>query len=424
MTPRDTSSATATTDAERLRQRMRFLEDIEPFNGLSKLELERVARSIVERVAEPGEAVLVESGVPGTELYVVYEGTLELVHKEAVVALITRGEVFGHPSLLTGLPPEFTTRANSRATLYCIPKDAAFDLLSHPEGLMWLAGNQRERLIQATRAMRALPDVRNRPVTSLVRSAPLFCDSDTPIREAARMLSEAKRSAMLVRLRDGLGIVTDVDFRDKVVLLGISRDEPVTKIMTSPVHTIGAEVLAPEASIAMMASGVNHLPVLDAEGDVVGILSASNLMTLDSRSPFALRRSLQTSATQEDLVKAAADVPHLFVDLLEAHLDAPAVMRVLTVLSDAMTARLIELSVAAPRPAAGALRLACLRQLRAQRAHPGLRPGQRPGLRRHRRPRRRRVLPGDGRRGQRGPGGAAASPSTRTACWRATGSGA
>jgi CBS domain-containing protein len=347
MDPRDTLSATATADAERLRQRTRFLEDIEPFNGLSKLELERVARSVVERVAEPGEAVLVESGVPGTELYVVYEGTLELVHKEAVVALITRGEVFGHPSLLTGLPPEFTTRANSRAVLYCIPKDAAFDLLSHPEGLMWLAGNQRERLIQATRAMRALPDVRNRPVTSLVRSAPLFCDADTPIREAARMLSEAKRSAMLVRLRDGLGIVTDVDFRDKVVLLGVSRDEPVTKIMTFPVHTIGAEVLAPEASIAMMASGVNHLPVLDAEGDVVGILSASNLMTLDSRSPFALRRSLQTSATQEDLVKAAADVPHLFVDLLEAHLDAPAVMRVLTVLSDAMTARLIELSVAA-----------------------------------------------------------------------------
>ena len=184
MDPRDTPSATATADAERLRQRIRFLEDIEPFNGLSKLELERVARSIVERVAEPGEAVLVESGVPGTELYVVYEGTLELVHKEAVVALITRGEVFGHPSLLTGLPPEFTTRANSRAVLYCIPKDAAFDLLSHPEGLMWLAGNQRERLIQATRAMRALPDVRNRPVTSLVRSAPPVLRA--PTRPSAR----------------------------------------------------------------------------------------------------------------------------------------------------------------------------------------------------------------------------------------------
>ncbi len=56
---------------------------------------------------------------------------------------------------------------------------------------MWLAGNQRERLIQAARTMRALPDVRNRPVTSVVRSAPLFCEPDTPIREAARMLADA-----------------------------------------------------------------------------------------------------------------------------------------------------------------------------------------------------------------------------------------
>ena len=120
------------------------------------------------------------------------------------------------------------------------------------------------------------------------------------------------------------GIVTDVDFRDKVVLSGASRDAPVSSIMTTPVHTIGAQVLAPEASIAMMASGVNHLPVLDAEGAVIGILSASNLMTLDARSPFALRRSLQTAGSQDDMARHAADVPHLFVDLLDAHLDAPA----------------------------------------------------------------------------------------------------
>ena len=38
-------------------------------------------------------------------------------------------------------------------------------------------------------------------------------------------------------------------------------------------------------------------------------------------------------------------MPQLFVDLLDAHLDAPALTRILTVLSDAMTARLLELAV-------------------------------------------------------------------------------
>ncbi|HJW74472.1 MAG TPA: DUF294 nucleotidyltransferase-like domain-containing protein, partial [Thermoleophilia bacterium] len=42
---------------------------------------------------------------------------------------------------------------------------------------------------------------------------------------------------------------------------------------------------------------------------------------------------------------AAADTPRLFVDLVDAHLDAPALTRILTLLHDAMTSRLLELTV-------------------------------------------------------------------------------
>jgi len=77
---------------------------------------------------------------------------------------------------------------------------------------------------------------------------------------------------------------------------------------------------------------------------VVGVLSASNLMTLEARSPFALRRSIHSARTEKDLDDAAADMPKLFLDLLDAHLDAPSLTRVLTVLCDTMTTRLLELA--------------------------------------------------------------------------------
>jgi CBS domain-containing protein len=86
--------------------------------------------------------------------------------------------------------------------------------------------------------------------------------------------------------------------------------------------------------------------VLDADGKVLGILSASNLMTLEGRSPFALRRSLQWARDEEELVTLSADVPKLFLDLREAHLDAPSLTRVLSVLADSLTARLLELAIA------------------------------------------------------------------------------
>ena len=331
-------------ESVRLQERVRFISRLEPFEGLSQEELERVAEAITERILAVGEAVLVESGEPGRELYVVRDGTLELVHKDVVVAMIARGDVFGHPTLLTGLAPEFTTRARSESHLYCIPKDVALEILSRPEGVRFVARTLRDRLIQAARTMRALPDVRTRPVTSLLRSAPLFCDPDTTVRAAAELLMAEGRSALLVRSRDGLGIVTDVDLRDKVVVGGVSPDAPVSAIMTTPVKTLPADLLAPEASIEMMAAGVNHLPVVDAAGQVVGILSASNLMTLDARSPFALRRNLAGARNEDEVVAAAQDIPSLFVDLMGANLDAPAVSRVLTLLNDAITMRLLALA--------------------------------------------------------------------------------
>ena len=281
---------------------------------------------------------------PAPNSIVVKEGTLELVHNEVPIDVITAGEVFGHPTLLTGLPPEFTTRAREDSTLYCIPMDVALEILSRLEGVRFVARTLRERLTHAANHDQALPDVRTRPVTALLQGAPLFCGPDVTIREAADLMIAGGRSAILVQARGELGIVTDVDLRDKVVAPGGSGEAAVSSIMSVPVKTIGADVLAAEAAIAMMEAGVNHMPVVDSGGQVLGILSASSLMSLETLSPFALRRSLLSARTVDDLAAAAADVPKLFIDLIEAHLDAPAVTRILTLLSDAATTRLIELA--------------------------------------------------------------------------------
>ena len=339
---------TPAADPARIADRVRFLSRIPPFKDLPPEELQDVAAAVRERAVAAGEAILVEGGPPGEELYVVRLGALELMHKDAYVAVVTAGEVVGHPTLLTGLAPEFTTRAREDSMLYCLPREVAFEVLNRPSGLQWMAANARERLLQAAGTMRALPDVRVMPVTSVTRSKPLFCDPETTAREAAQIMIAEKRSAIIVRGPGGrgiAGIVTDVDLRDKVVVGGVSRHAPVTEIMSAPVHTIGAEVLAPEASIAMMTAGVNHLPVLDDEGQVVGVLSASNLMSLEARSPFALRREIMAARTEEEVITAAADVPQLFLDLMTANIDAPSMTRVFTVLHDTLTSRLLELVI-------------------------------------------------------------------------------
>ena len=325
-------------DPARAADRVRFFRVL-LFKDLPEDDLVRIASALRERAVPEGEAILVEGGPPGeASTWSVWAPSSSCTRTPMWPS--SPREIIGHPTLLTGLAPEFTVRAREDSLLYCIPRDEAVGLIGRPSGLQWMAANLRERLLQAAGTMRALPDVRALPVTSVTRSKPLFCDPETTAREAAQVMIAEKRSAILVRGPGGRGmqgIVTDVDLRNKVVVGHVSRHAPVTEIMSAPVHTIGAGVLAPEASIAMMAAGVNHLPVLDDDGEVVGILSASNLMSLEARSPFALRREIMAARSDEELIATAADVPKLFLDLMTAHLDAPSVTRVLTVLHDALT---------------------------------------------------------------------------------------
>ena len=46
--------------------------------------------------------------------------------------------------------------------------------------------------------------------------------------DTARLMAAEKRSALLVSTAEGLGIVTDLDLRDKVVGDGLSREAPVS----------------------------------------------------------------------------------------------------------------------------------------------------------------------------------------------------
>jgi len=328
-----------------LQERASFLARHEFFGALSRDELERIAASIVVRNAVAGEAVQVGGGAPGNDMFVVRDGSFDLLYKDVAVDILGSGWTFGHPSLLTGLSPEFTVRAREDSLLYCIPKDVVLDMLSRPDGVRFVARQLHDDLLKVALTMRSLPDIRSRPVTSLIRRAPVFCEPDTTVRDAAKLMRDENLSALLVRTRDGLGMVTDVDLRDRVVADAVSRDAPVSAVMTTPVKTVSAAATAPEASIEMMALGVNHLPVVDATGKVLGLLSASSLMSLDSHSPFALRRMILGAHTVDDVVDTAGDVPKLFVELLDAHLDAPALTRILTVFSDAMTTRLIDLGV-------------------------------------------------------------------------------
>jgi CBS domain-containing protein len=328
-----------------------FLGRFAPFDHLDEGMLAKVGAAAQEKHYRAGEDALVEDGELAAFLFVIHSGSMELIHQEEAIDVLEPGECFGHPSLLTGMAPAFTVRAHEDSSCLLIPRPLALDVLGRPEGASYVALTLRERLTRTGHTVHALPEVRTLKIASLISSPPVFCEPETPIREAATAMRDRHVSAVLVRTREGLGIVTDTDLRERVVAGDVSAGAPIGEIVTTPVLTTPSYRLAVEASIQMMNAGVHHLPVVDELQNVLGVVSAADLMNLETLSPFGIRRALARAETEEALFAVAAQLPRTFVALLDAGLDAASVGRVLSLQSDTATERLLDFAAERHGPA-------------------------------------------------------------------------
>ncbi|MGI8573662.1 MAG: DUF294 nucleotidyltransferase-like domain-containing protein, partial [Solirubrobacteraceae bacterium] len=321
-----------------------FLARYPPFDGIEPAGVEPLVADAEHHSFQAGEEVLVEDGPPSPGLWVVLTGSMGLLHEGEVIHVLEPGECFGHPSLLTGMPPAYTVCAREPSTCALLSDAVGRRLLSTEAGVAYVARTMRTRLVRTGYTVHGLPEVATTPVSAIMRS-PTFFDGGLAVREAARRLSQDGVSELLIAL-DGerLGIVADSDIRAHVAGDGASADAPVATIARSPVGTVPASHLTIDATVDMLAAGTEHLAVLDS-GRVCGVLSASDLLGLDARSPIALRHMILGAPDEDRLVEAVGRLPRFFLLLIKAGVHPDDIGRVLTLQHDAVTARLIDFAI-------------------------------------------------------------------------------
>ncbi|BAA80842.2 conserved hypothetical protein [Aeropyrum pernix K1] len=107
---------------------------------------------------------------------------------------------------------------------------------------------------------------------------PLTAAPQTPVREVVKMMYTQGKSAAVVVDQDNrpIGIFTERDVV-RVVATGGDLDAPVEEYMTrNPVAVRDNESLT-KALALMIEHRVRHLPVVDQEGKLVGIITASSI---------------------------------------------------------------------------------------------------------------------------------------------------
>ncbi|HEX3452095.1 MAG TPA: DUF294 nucleotidyltransferase-like domain-containing protein, partial [Solirubrobacteraceae bacterium] len=326
-----------------------FLRAHPPFDALEQADVERAAASAEVEFFIAGATIFAQDARPVEHLRVVRTGAVEIVLEDRVLDLLVPGELFGHASMLSGLPPGFAARAQEDTLCYSIPAQIARAVLARPESVRFVARSLLEMNARTSgsRVVRGpAPNPANQPVASLIRDPPLLCSPATTIREAAARMAAAPATSIVIELGGSLGILTDRDLRSRVVAAGVSYEDPVSSVMSAPAYTVEPDRLGGEVLLEMLDRGVRHFPVVTPGREVIGVVEAVDLLAVETLSSFHLRRAIARAGSVAELARAARGMRPAVLALHEARVAASSVAAIYSVVLDALTRRLVELALA------------------------------------------------------------------------------
>lgn len=146
-------------------------------------------------------------------------------------------------------------------------------------------------------------------VVDLMTTEVIAVSKDTGLREAARLMFRNRVSGLPVRENDGTlaGIITEADFLRLEVerMEGTSTaGDTVADVMQRGVVTVEPDVEVYEAAKIMAVQEVKRLPVVDDEGQLLGVISRADIVSLFTRPDDVIEDEIR-----EDLIRRV-----LFID--------------------------------------------------------------------------------------------------------------
>jgi CBS domain-containing protein len=323
-----------------------FLRGLPGFDQLDAPLLAGCAKRIEIAYYRQGEDILT-IGDENSRLHIIRSGAVELRDEAGeMMTRLAERDVFGFPSLMNNRAAGSTSVALEDTLIYHLDGEA-FARARHDNTWFdtWFIRALSDRLVMQP-ARQTLRGVVGETVRSLVTREPVSIGRDATVREVAAKMVDERVSAMLVGGDEGLvGIVTDRDIRKRVVAAGLPGEHPVTEIMSTEPISLDGDAHAYEAALVMMQHNIHHLPIT-SDGKLVGMVSRSDFMRLETEHPLYLVSDIAKQETTAGLVESCGRVPALITGQIESDASGEQLGKFITTITDAVTRQLIRIAEA------------------------------------------------------------------------------
>jgi CBS domain-containing protein len=336
-----------------------FFSSFPPFSDLPP----GVAADAAERACVdfcPAGTRLFSRGERVRDLLLIQSGGVRLSRpggdgQPVAVDYLGEGEAVGAAELLRDMPAECDATALADTFHFRLdgevfaalardcPEVWAYYCQRFPAGCLDEAKNRLRRDRGAARASGSQP-LFAVAVGEVARSPVVDIGDGADIVAAAARMADFGVGSILVRDTAGaaVGIVTDRDFRYKVLARGGDMTRPVREIMSGPVAAVDHRETCFGALSLMIKRRIHHLAVT-RDGDIAGMVTSHDILALQGRSPFSLFSDIEAARDVPSLAVLCDRMPRTARALLEDGAGAAHVGRMLSMLWDAVLERVLTL---------------------------------------------------------------------------------
>lgn len=288
-----------------------LLMSIHPFDLLGERMIEKLMTQM-DIAYYPKETVLIAPRVRAESLYIIIKGIVNETVDGELQNVYGERDSFDANSLIYG-NTQSTFFVAEDLICYELPKEAFLNLLQDVEPFqnyfMQDFITKHQNLKERQHQNELTPFMVSR-VDEIYLHTPCVVESTASIKESLQKMADQDAQVILVRRGEEMGIVTDTNLREKVLLAEKSTAESIGEIATYGLFTIERSDFLFNALLLFTKHGVKRLVVTE-EKKIVGILEQLDLLSHFANHTHLIAASIDRSNTIDELQSVQRSLTHL-----------------------------------------------------------------------------------------------------------------
>ena len=299
-----------------MQEQKKFISNIHPFNNLNTFELEDLVEELDIVYFKANSIVQAQDSNPEF-LYFVLKGLIQEINDDEVLSVYSKGEIFDSVSLIKNYSKNSFV-AIEESICYALKKERFMQILSSNQQLENYFFQSISDKLNNNILNEKNKDMANIMIAKVkdakVHKA-VVVDTNKTIYEAAKIIKQEKIPTLLLKDENGeMYIVTDSDFRQKVILNRMDYDDLVVKIASKGLIYINEDDFLFNAQLQMAKHGLKRVVVKNDHDEIVGILDQISLSSFFATNTFAVSNQIINAETLEELKEAS----HSFIKIIKS----------------------------------------------------------------------------------------------------------